>query len=127
VRGRSNVKFTGRIDNVDEYLKASDVFVSASRSEGLPNTVMEALAVGLPVILSDIQPHNEALEYNSNAGFFFPVDDFIALSRILENLRNFSIEELGKASLSIADDHLNADRMSNEYQKKYESLIGKQE
>jgi len=44
------VLFTGIVDNVDEYLRASDVYVFASHREGFPNSVLEAMASGLPTI-----------------------------------------------------------------------------
>ncbi|WP_198045389.1 glycosyltransferase family 4 protein [Kitasatospora mediocidica] len=45
---------------VNALLGSSDVFVSASRNEGLPMSVLEGLQHGLPMILSDIAPHREA-------------------------------------------------------------------
>ena len=56
------VKFTGRVDNVEKYLQASDIFISTSFTEGLPNSVIEAMACGLGVCLSDIDVHREVLE-----------------------------------------------------------------
>jgi glycosyltransferase involved in cell wall biosynthesis len=44
--------FVGYIENVDEYLKAADVLVFPSRREGMPNAVLEAMASGLPCVLT---------------------------------------------------------------------------
>jgi glycosyltransferase involved in cell wall biosynthesis len=46
------VHFTGFVDNVEEYLRASDVFVLPTSEEGLPGAVLEAMASGVPVILT---------------------------------------------------------------------------
>jgi glycosyltransferase involved in cell wall biosynthesis len=46
------VHFTGVIRDIDVYLRASDVFVFPSTREGMPNAVLEAMATGIPVILT---------------------------------------------------------------------------
>jgi glycosyltransferase involved in cell wall biosynthesis len=43
-------------------LKSADVFVSPSRFEGNPNTVLEAMAAGCPLVVSDIPEHREVLD-----------------------------------------------------------------
>lgn len=47
-----NVHFTGSTRNVSEYLRSADIFVFPSKKEGMPNAVLEAMAVGLPVVLT---------------------------------------------------------------------------
>lgn len=70
----SSVKFTGLQDrsSVKDYLDGATLFVSSSMAEGLPNALLEAQAVGLPVVATDIGPHREVLapEYHS---FLFPL------------------------------------------------------
>ena len=47
-----NVRFTGAVENIADYLKASDMFVFPSKKEGMPNAVLEAMATGLPTVLT---------------------------------------------------------------------------
>lgn len=49
-----NILYKGKVNNVDEYMKASDIFVLPSYSEGLPNVLLEAAASGLALVSTDI-------------------------------------------------------------------------
>jgi glycosyltransferase involved in cell wall biosynthesis len=60
------------------WLKSADGLISMSRYEGNPNVVLEAMAGGCPVILSDIPGHREVADASS--AVFVPVDDVQALS-----------------------------------------------
>jgi glycosyltransferase involved in cell wall biosynthesis len=68
------------------WLKAADGLASMSRYEGNPNVVLEAMAGGCPVILSDIPAHREIADASS--AFFVPVDDVQELSRTIAKLMN---------------------------------------
>ena len=46
------VHFTGLVDNVEQWLRASDIFALPSDREGTPNSVLEAMATGLPCVVT---------------------------------------------------------------------------
>ncbi|MBR1486514.1 MAG: glycosyltransferase family 4 protein, partial [Synergistaceae bacterium] len=54
--------------DVREWLWASDIFVMPSREEGFSIALLEALAAGLPVIVSDIEPFTEIISPEKNNG-----------------------------------------------------------
>lgn len=58
-KGCPSIVFKGYTFNVDEYLKAADYAICASRSEGFGLSCVEALMTGVPVIASDIGPFRE--------------------------------------------------------------------
>lgn len=59
----------------DSFLRAADVFVSASSSEGMPHAAREAMAQGLACLLSDIPGHRR-IANDKTAVFFHNEDDF---------------------------------------------------
>jgi glycosyltransferase involved in cell wall biosynthesis len=54
---QSEVTLIEPMENVRELYAAADIFVSPSRSEGMPFALLEALSMGLPVVASDIPGH----------------------------------------------------------------------
>lgn len=117
-----DVRFEGQVDNVNDYLNAADLFVSASTSEGLPNSVMEALASGVPVCLSDIGPHQEILQFDESAGILFEPKNPRALSDALDSIVTRDRDQTSKAARRIVTDHLSAAQMAREYQQLYEEV-----
>jgi glycosyltransferase involved in cell wall biosynthesis len=79
--GRS-VRFLGYVDDVGGLLEASDVAVLSSRSEGLPNAVLEPMAKGLPVVATDIPGVREAVGPDGVA-LVAPPGDSVALARAI--------------------------------------------
>lgn len=66
---------TGEVDRTDDYYKMADVYFFPSEFEGLPTTLMEAIATGLPCVASDIGG-NEDLIKPSGAGVLIDKFDF---------------------------------------------------
>lgn len=120
--GKSDIRPIGFVENVQDYLGAADVYISASLTEGCPNAVMEAMACGLPVILSDIPAHREILDFDKKAGLLFPTKDIDSLSNAFSKCLDGDYSEKSHAALNIINNHLNAENMSRKYQELYAEL-----
>jgi glycosyltransferase EpsD len=71
------VKFAGVRDNPCDFIRAADVYVSASKIEGMPFNIIEALGTGKTVLASDIKGHRDLIKHGES-GFLYPVDDMEA-------------------------------------------------
>ena len=80
-----NVKLLGYRTDIPELMSLSDVAFSSSRQEGLPVNVMEAMASGLPVVVSDCRGNRDLVEHKHN-GFVFQEDDLFDVLNRLERL-----------------------------------------
>lgn len=85
-----NIIMVGQKNNVFPYLLASDVFVSPSYVEGLPNTVLEALSCGVKCLLSDIEPHRELCDEHPLDITLFPVGDCESLCDLISKFSSNS-------------------------------------
>ncbi|RMF03428.1 MAG: glycosyltransferase family 1 protein, partial [Chloroflexi bacterium] len=79
------VLFCGRVDNVAPHLQASDLFVLPSATEGLSNALLEALAVGLPVIATNVGGAPDVVEHG-HGGWLIPPDQPEQLQEALVTL-----------------------------------------
>lgn len=93
INANKSIFSVGYQDEVRPYFAISDCLVFPSYREGFPNVVMQAGAMGLPCIVSDINGCNEIIEDTKN-GYIIPVRDKEAvkktLIRILENKEEYS-------------------------------------
>lgn len=122
------VVFTGLVarDDVYRHVAAGDVVVSASRGEGLPVAVLEAMACGRPVILSDIPPHREIADGASFIGLVAPDD----AAGFADELRRFMAmteeerDELGERCRRLAEERFGLEAMHRSYVPIYTALLG---
>lgn len=120
---RNNIYFRGFVENVNDYYKASDYFISASTSEGLPNAALEAMACGLAVCLSDIEPHKE-LFASSSPGKLFKVGSAEALANAIDllTMENYDARYNDDA-VEIISSMYSAKIMAKKYERIYSSFF----
>ncbi|EKO3926078.1 glycosyltransferase [Vibrio metschnikovii] len=118
------VYLLGNVNNVSDYLAGADCFLSSSLSEGLPNTVLEALSAGLPVILSDIESHLEIARESSSACKTFSLNDGEAsLAKFMGQVNDVFDENSVIEAKRIANEVFSAKSMSQKYQDFYKTLL----
>ncbi len=120
------ITFTGHQTDVYPWLTDSDVFISSSLSEGLPNSVLEALSVGIPCILSDIGPHLELKKEMPRCVEIFSLSDGpdVAARKILGHAKRLSTVRAVEIR-SEAIRRYSAENMSRSYQALYDRTLDK--
>jgi glycosyltransferase involved in cell wall biosynthesis len=83
-----SVRLLGHRDDVAELFCAADVFVLPSLREGMPGAVLEAMALEIPIVASDIAPVREALGDPSLGDLFLPGDIADLAAAVTKTIRD---------------------------------------
>lgn len=92
-KGLNNILLTGFKENSLDYICCSDVYLSTSRWEGLPYSLIEASMMGLPIIATDVVGNNEVVFDGKNGKLFKTSDLKIAANNILEICTNKNLTD----------------------------------
>ncbi len=117
------ILFLGQRGDVPKLLKIFDLFCLPSLYEGMPLTVLEAMASGIPVIGSDVLGINEVIKNNVN-GLLFPINDEERLAELIktllvdDDLRN----RLGESGKSFVEQNYCLDEKVKRYDQLFQML-----
>ncbi|RLD62354.1 MAG: hypothetical protein DRI95_13160 [Bacteroidetes bacterium] len=120
INKNKNIKFYGKVSNIIDYLIASDFYISTSISEGLPNSVLEAMSLGLPPILSNIPSHKEIV--GENYDYLIKIYDFDDLAYRIKKITNDDYDKLSIESIKTVKENFTSTLMSKKYKEKYIAL-----
>ncbi len=82
----NRIKLCGRSNNIKEAFISTDLFILSSNAEGMPNALMEAMALGLPCISTDCPTGPSDIIDNEINGVLIPVDNEKALINAVNNM-----------------------------------------
>lgn len=107
-------EYPGYVTNVNEWLTGSSVFILPSYREGVPRSTQEAMAIGRPIITTDVPGCRETVVDGKN-GFLVPRWDVTALVEkmcyFIENPHQVNI--MGRESYKIAQEKFDADKVNS--------------
>lgn len=115
-----HVKLLGFQSDPAAYMQISDVYISASKSEGFSISVLEAISMGLGLFLSDIPSHKEVIGMSDDIplGKVFTANSF---AEDLNELRAFKFNR--QNIITFQKQHLSAKGMSHEYELQYMDMV----
>jgi len=116
--------FPGAVTNVPEIMQSLDVFVLPSLLEGVSNTILEAMAAGLPVIATEVGGNVELVQ-EGRTGYFFQPGDTERLSKLLiQYVANPILRcEHASSARKSAVENFGLNSMVQKYAATYEEII----
>jgi len=114
----------GRRDDIAEILRGLDLFVLPSRNEGISNTILEAMATGLPVIATDVGGNPELVEAGKT-GTLVPAQNLDAMAAAMQSYFDGSVSAKahGAAGRRRVLEEFSMDRMLAQYLDIYDSVV----
>jgi len=119
-----SVQFLGEREDVGEWLCRADVFVLSSRSEGLPVSLLEAMAAGLPLIVSDVGGMPEVARM-TGAAAVVPPGSPDALADAIERYvqQRHELPQLAERCWACYQEHFTPGRMLRDYMELYQRCL----
>jgi glycosyltransferase involved in cell wall biosynthesis len=119
------VIFTGYTEDVKPYLAVLSLFVCSSRSEGVPHSLLEAMAMGLPIVSTRVGGIESVME-DRREGWLIPAEDVDALSSAVLELLSCpgTAQTCAQAARARVEQEFSLRRMVEQVQTMYRELIG---
>jgi glycosyltransferase involved in cell wall biosynthesis len=117
-----SVQLLGRVDNVEQFLSASDIYISSSHTESFQLSVTEAVFSGTYCFLSDLPVRREMRDLGLQFELF-DVKDVSSLCELIGGVKPELLHEKIMENLEVSLGSLTAEAMTINYQSQYERLL----
>ena len=120
------VHLVGVSDQIALWLQAADVFVLSSLTEGMSNALLEAMAYGLPVVVTDVGGNKDMVIDGEN-GYRVPLDDVKQFASCLERLLRDSDlrQSMSAAGRGLVESHYDITNVATQYVALYKELLNR--
>lgn len=120
-----SIHFWGSREDVADILYAFDVFCLTSVHEGLPLTVLEAMACGVPVVGADVLGINEVISDNETGLLYDADNEAMLVEKLMKIIRDSSLRTfLSQAALEHVQQQFDLNKKIEAYEKLYTQLGG---
>ena len=127
LRIENRVYFVGHQNDVSNWLSALDIYVNSSRSEGMSQSIVEAMSIGLPIVATDVGDAKRMLLRDDKPSGLIcdPSDPAVMAQAIQDLISNTALRnELGKNSLVCHRTHYTEASFNHSFCEMYTQVIG---
>lgn len=122
-RENPSVKFHDAVSNIEEYFAAIDVLVLPSYREGFGNVIIEAGAMGVPAIVTNIPGPIDIVEENKTA-LIVPPKNTVALTDAMQQIRKMNYREMGQNAINLVRTNYDSKILCKKILKRKKGLLG---
>jgi glycosyltransferase involved in cell wall biosynthesis len=117
--------FVERSDEIEKYYRAADIFALPSLREGMPNALLEAMATGLPCVVSRLPGVTEWIVDDARSGLLVAPGEVSALSEALGSLLRdrAAASKLGETARAAVAERFGVASMARAYAELYQTLL----
>lgn len=119
------VRFLGVRNDIPQLMNAADAYVMSSAWEGMPMVLLEAAAVGLPVVATDVGGNREIVR-DGYTGLLVPPRDHESLARAMVHLMSLpdaARRAMGQAARAYVEAHYGLERVVDQWEKLYRNCL----
>jgi sugar transferase (PEP-CTERM/EpsH1 system associated) len=123
---QNHIVFLGELSDIPQFLSVVDVYVNSSLSEGMSNTILEAMASGIPVVASEVGGNPELVRDGVNGFLFEARNEKECAFKILKILDDETLrKKMQTNAVRIIQKHHNLGNMIRDNQRMYQELMNK--
>jgi glycosyltransferase involved in cell wall biosynthesis len=117
-----HLKMADPIENIEIYYQAADIFILPSKSEGMPNVVLESLSSEVPCIVTGVSGANELIQ-DGTTGYLFDLSRPESLERIFSRISEVDIKSMGVTGRKMIEENYSIAALAKKYDTLYHNIL----